>query len=131
MLADAVVVVHLLIVAFIVGGLPAIFLGAARGWPWVRGFAWRIAHLVAIVFVAAEAVAGIACPLTVWEDELRGRQAATGFIERWLDVILFYDFPSWVFTLAYAVFAALVALAWFVVPPLSPRRRVENANTSR
>lgn len=27
----------------------------------------------------------IDCPLTVWEDRLRGEQLATGFIERWID----------------------------------------------
>jgi polyferredoxin len=74
-------------------------------------------HLAAIGLVAAESLAGIVCPLTLWEDALRGRQSQEGFIERWADRILFYDFPTWVFTAAYTVFAALVVVTWFVVPP--------------
>ena len=117
MLADAIVVVHLLIVLFIVGGVPAVYLGAAVGWRWVRRWPWRAVHLGAILYVAAESFLGIACPLTVWEDALRGSPSARGFIERWVDALLFYDAPVWVFTCLYGVFAALVIATWIVVPP--------------
>jgi hypothetical protein len=117
MLADAVVVVHLAIVVFIAGGLPLIYVGAGLRWAWVRWWRWRAVHLAAILVVAAEALLGIACPLTVWEDALQARQSGRGFIERWVDAILFYDLPAWVFTLAYSVVAALVIVAWFVIPP--------------
>jgi hypothetical protein len=117
MLADAIVVIHLLIMVFITAGLPLIYIGAARRWRWTRDWRWRVTHLAAIGFVAAESLAGIVCPLTLWEDALRGQESQEGFIERWVDRILFYDFPTWVFTVAYTVFAALVMVTWFVVPP--------------
>jgi hypothetical protein len=117
MLADTIVVIHLLIMVFITAGLPLIYIGAARRWRWTRGWRWRVTHLAAIGFVAAESLAGIVCPLTLWEDALRSQESKTGFIERWVDRILFYDFPTWVFTVAYTVFAALVVVTWFVVPP--------------
>jgi len=117
MLADCVVVIHLVVMIFITAGLPLIYLGAALRWAWVRDWRWRAVHLAAIGFVAAESLAGMVCPLTLWEDALRSRRSSVGFIERWVDYILFYDFPTWVFTIAYAAFAALVALTWFVVPP--------------
>ena len=117
MLAAAIVVVHLVIMLFITAGLPLIYVGAARRWAWVRDWRWRALHLAAIGFVAAESLAGIVCPLTLWEDALRGRQSQAGFIQRWVDRILFYDFPTWIFTIAYTVFAALVVVTWFVVPP--------------
>jgi hypothetical protein len=120
LLADAILVVHFTIVVFIVGGLFAVWIGAARGWRWIRSLWFRLAHLGAIVFVAAEAVAGAMCPLTVWEDALRGRFSETGFVERWLHAVLFYDLPAWVFTAAYVAFA-LVVLATFIFVP--PRRR--------
>jgi hypothetical protein len=122
MLADLVVVVHLAIVVFIAAGLRLIYIGAGLRWAWVRGWRWRAVHLAAIVIVAAEAILGIACPLTVWEDALQQRQSSRGFIERWVDAILFYDLPAWVFTLAYSMVAALVVLAWFVIPPARPPR---------
>ena len=117
MLAAFIVVVHLIIMLFITAGLPLIYIGAARRWTWVRDWRWRALHLGAIGFVAAESLAGMVCPLTLWEDALRGQQSQEGFIERWVDRILFYDFPTWVFTVAYTVFAALVVVTWFMVRP--------------
>ena len=125
MLADAVVVVHLLIVLFILLGVPLVYVGAALHWTWVRGWRWRMLHLGAILFVAAESLSGITCPLTVWEDTLRGRRTAGGFIERWIDRVIFYDAPGWVFTMAYMGFAALVFATWILVPP-TRRARARN-----
>src|SRR5271169_4427646 len=101
MLAAAVVVVHFLIVLFVVAGVPAVYLGAALRWAWVRSWRWRVLHLAAILVIAAESLLGIVCPLTVWEDTLRGRQTAIGFLERWIDRLLFYEAPSWAFSAAY------------------------------
>ena len=83
MLADAILVVHFAIVLFITAGLPVIYLGAAAGWTWVREWRWRALHFAAILVVATESILGLACPLTVWEDALRGHRAREGFIEHW------------------------------------------------
>ena len=116
-LADVILVVHFLFVAFVMGGLALVWIGAAAGWQWVRNFWFRVAHMCAIVFVAAEAIAGIWCPLTIWEAELRGARADKGFIAQWIHRLLFYDFPPWVFTAAYVTFALLVAVTYWLVPP--------------
>src|SRR5271168_3489467 len=123
MLADTIVVIHLLIVLFVLTGVPLVYLGAARHWAWVRSWRWRLLHLIAIAVIAAESLIGIDCPLTVWEDRLRGEQISTGFIERWVDRVLFYDAPSWVFTAAYVGFAALVVITWVTVPPTRAARK--------
>lgn len=115
--ADLILIVHFAFVLFVVGGLPAIWLGAARGWRWVRNFRFRAAHLAAISFVALEALLGMACPLTVWEDALRGTLTEAGFVARWLRRLLYYSFPDWVFACAYLLFAAVVAATWWRVPP--------------
>ena len=126
MLADAVLVFHVLFVLFVVGGL-ALILAGARRWGWVRNRAFRIAHLAAIVFVAAEALLGVTCPLTYWEDLLRasGREERS-FIGRWLAWLLYYDLPEWVFALAYTVFALAVIGAWFAIPPRRRSSRPDN-----
>jgi hypothetical protein len=116
-LADAVLLVHFAFVAFVVGGLALIWIGAAAGWRWVRNFWFRAAHLAAIGFVAAEALAGILCPLTLWEAALRGTQAEKSFIAHWVHRLLFYDFPEWTFTMLHVGFALLVAMTWFLVRP--------------
>ncbi len=120
LLADAILVAHFAFVLFVVGGLALIGTGAAAGWRWVRNFWFRIAHLAAICCVALEALIGMVCPLTEWEDALRGAPSETSFIARWLHRVLFYSLPEWVFATAYVLFALAVAATFWLVPP---RRR--------
>jgi hypothetical protein len=119
-MADAILVVHFLIACFIVGGLLAVWLGAALGWGWTRNAAFRYTHLAAIVFVAAEALIGVACPLTVWEDMLRGGVRSESFVARWVRWALYYEAPEWFFTLAYVTWTAATLLTLKLLPP---RRR--------
>ena len=118
-LADAVLVVHVLFVLFVVGGFALILAGAGR-WSWIHDRTFRVSHVAAIVFVAAEALLGITCPLTGWEDMLRGTgREERSFIGRWLAWLLYYDLPEWVFALAYAAFALAVIACWWAIPPLA------------
>jgi len=116
-LADIILVIHFAFVLFVVAGLGAIWMGAWLGWTWVRNFWFRTVHLCAIILVAAEAIAGIWCPLTIWEAQLRGLRAEKSFIAQWIHRLLFYDFPPWVFTTVYVGFALLVAATVWLVPP--------------
>jgi cytochrome c biogenesis protein CcdA len=117
MLADAVLAVHCAIVIFITAGLPLIWIGAALRWPWVRIRWLRALHAGAIGWVALESLAGIACPLTVWEAMLRRQRAPEGMIQQWVERALYHDLPAWMFTLAYVAFALAVAATWRAVPP--------------
>jgi hypothetical protein len=128
--ADAVVVFHLFYVLFAVGGELLILLGGLFGWRWVRNLTFRIAHLLALVVVAAEALVGALCPLTGWEYRLRllagqSVEEQIPFMARLIRRIIFYDFPAWVFTLTYILFALLVAASFFLVPPQRNGRRTE------
>lgn len=120
MLADLLLVFHFLVAGFIALGLILVWIGAAAGWSWIRNPGFRTLHLAAIVFVAAETLLGYACPLTLWEDALRGGLRPETFIGRWLQRLLYYEAPSWVFTAAYVAWAAAAALTLRLVPP---RRR--------
>ena len=115
--ADAIVVVHFAFVLFVAGGLPLIWIGAVADWRWVRNFWFRVAHLAAITFVAAEALAGVWCPLTIWEDALRSRHEEKSFVARWIHRLMFYDLPGWLFTTAYCAFALAVVATWWWVRP--------------
>ncbi|MFP6562228.1 DUF2784 domain-containing protein [Paraburkholderia sp. B3] len=123
-LANLVLVLHALLVLFIVGGLAAIWAGAAVRQRWARNRVFRTTHLVAIGIVATLAVLDVPCPLTVLEDYLRNGTAGTigaagqpGFIQHWVSVWMYYDFPGWVFTLAYVAFLLAVVLTWRLIPP--------------
>ena len=120
-MADALLVVHFLIAAFIVAGLVLFWIGAALGWKWVRNPWFRYLHLGAIAFVAAEALAGVMCPLTVWEDMLRGNVPAESFVGRWVRYFLYYQAPEWVFSVAYVAWT-LATLVTLKLVPLSRAR---------
>jgi hypothetical protein len=125
-LADAIVVLHFFYVSFTVGGELLIVLGGLLRWAWVRNLPFRIVHLVSVVLVAVESLAGAACPLTVWEYKLRllsgqHAEAQISFVARLVRSVIFYDFPAWVFVALYVAFAAAVALTFILVRPA--RRR--------
>jgi Protein of Unknown function (DUF2784) len=131
-LADAVLVLHVGVVVFVVGGLLLILAGNWRAWSWVNAWWFRLAHLAAIAVVVAEAWLGIVCPLTTLEMALRTRAGASNysgsFIEHWLQRLLYYDAPAWVFVLAYSLFAVAVAACWWRFPP--KRREDSTARTT-
>jgi Protein of Unknown function (DUF2784) len=124
--ADAVLLVHFAFVAFVIGGFALTWIGAALSWRWVRNFWFRTLHVIAICFVAVESLLGVMCPLTTWEDALRGRTSEISFVSRWIRRVMFYQLPEWVFTIAYVVVAAAVLLTYRLVPP-RPLRQTKKA----
>lgn len=119
--ADALLVLHFTLAAFIAGGLLLVWIGAAAQWAWVRNPWFRYAHLGAIVLVAAEGLLGYACPLTMWEDLLRGGTRPESFVGRWVYRLLYYQAPEWVFTTLYAAWAGATVVTLLVV---RPRRKI-------
>jgi hypothetical protein len=78
---------------------------------------WRILHVASLAVVALQALIGRACFLTVWQDSLTGGGRADPLIMRWVNSLIYWPLPIWVFTAAYlAVFAYVVALWWWVRP---------------
>lgn len=126
LLADAVLILHVGVVIFVVGGLAGVLIGNLRGWRWVNHRGFRLTHLAAIGFVVVQTWLGQACPLTDLESWLRlqaGESAySASFIEVWLQRLLFYDAPFWVFAVVYTLFGGLVAAIWFVFPPRNKTR---------
>lgn len=120
-LADATLVLHVAFVLFVVLGLLAVYVGYFLKWQWVRNRAFRILHLIAIGIVVAQSWIGVICPLTVLEMALReqaGAETYSGsFIQYWLQNLLYYDAPEWVFMILYTCFGSLVLASWFVVRP--------------
>lgn len=127
LLADAVLALHVAVVLFVVAGLVVVIAGNLRGWRWVNQLWFRLAHLGAIAVVVAESWFAITCPLTTLEMWLRAQGAeptySGSFIEHWLQRLLYYDAPNWVFTLVYSLFGALVLATWLYFPPGTGRQR--------
>lgn len=127
-LADSVLIVHVSFVAFVVVGLLLILVGGACGWRWVRNPWFRVAHLAGIALVIVQAWLGIVCPLTtleMWLRELGGDDAYAGtFIAHWLQKLLYYEAPPWVFAVAYTLFGLAVVASWVKVRPRAFRSPV-------
>lgn len=121
--ADAVSLTHALFVVFVIFGLVLILAGKLFSWSWVRNRWFRLAHLTAIGVVVLQVWLGVICPLTTWEMELRSRAGeavyAGSFIAHWLERLLYYQAPAWVFIVCYTLFGLLVVLSWFLVRPRS------------
>jgi hypothetical protein len=121
LLADAVLLVHFGVVVFVVGGLVLVVAGNLLQWRWVNNGWFRVAHVLAIGFVVLQAWLGKVCPLTTLESWLRTKAGLRGyrqsFIEHWVQRLLYYEAPFWMFALAYTAFGLLVLWAWWYFPP--------------
>jgi len=119
-LADAIVVVHFAVVLFVILGEVAVLLGRPLRWRWTAGRGFRVAHLAVIVFVAATAVAGDLCPLTIWENDLRriaGKPLdQASFVAHWAHELLFVDVDVATLTWWYVAFCLLVVASLRINP---------------
>jgi hypothetical protein len=117
MAALSILALHLAIIAFNVAGCVVVPIGAWRRWRWVRGFWWRLAHLLSIDVVAAQALAGRACFLTAWQGDLAGRAHVQPMIAGWINHLIYWPLPLRVFAVAYVVLFAYVLALWVLVRP--------------
>jgi hypothetical protein len=122
-LADLMVAIHVAYVAYVVLGQLLIIVAAPMKWEWARNPWFRFTHLAAIGIVAYEAVRGMRCPLTVWEEQLRALAGQTfngseTFMGRLLHNILFIENqPEIFFTTAYIAVLVLVVQGLIMYPP--------------
>lgn len=114
---------HLVVIAFNLAGLAAIPLGARLGWSLVRLRWLRLLHLASLAVVAAQAVLGRACFLTLWQADLTGGGRQDPLVMRWVNAVIYWPLPMWVFTALYLAVLAYVIWLWRAVPPRRLSRR--------
>ena len=128
LLADFIVAVHAGYIVFVLLGQVFIWIGLMLGWAWVRNPWFRIIHVLAIVVVALEAVVGMPCPLTVWEDELRIAAGVpvqeSTFVGRIAHALIRVDIPfdHWLLQSSYYIVAALILITFVLAPPRFAKR---------
>lgn len=119
--ADITLFLHASFVAFVIVSLLLIFVGKILSWDWIRNPWFRCAHLAAIAVVVLQSWFGVICPLTTLEMVLRSRADDSvypgSFVAHWLEAILYYAAPAWVFAVCYTAFAGLVLASWFWIRP--------------
>jgi hypothetical protein len=117
LIAQFILALHVVIITFNVAGLVVIPLGAWGNWRIVR-IAWlRLLHLGLLAIVAGQALAGRACILTIWQNNLTGHSGnTTPLIMGWVDRMIFWNLPLWVFTVIYSVVFLYVLALTVLVP---------------
>ncbi|MBZ0258893.1 DUF2784 domain-containing protein [bacterium] len=123
--SDVLLVLHFAFVLGVILPVPLIAVGALFHWRWVQNAWFRFAHLGMIGVVTLESVAGVICPLTIWENQLREAAGSEGyqytFMRYWISRLLFYDAEPWVFTAGYIIFTLMI-LSLFWIAPIRLRR---------
>ncbi len=134
-LADCMLFLHLLYVAYVVVGQLVIIVAGTFRWEWGRNPWFRWSHLLAIGIVVYEVINNIRCPLTTWEEQLRaldGKNLSTHdtFLGWLMNKILFIDQhfeggrpPEAFFTTLYVATFIVVMQALLLYPPRRFRLR--------
>ena len=118
--ADLLMIIHFLWVLFMVIGLP---LGL-----WLRSPTLRWVHFGGMMATALLAATGMYCPLTVWEEAMRGQTDpgftyGGSFLARNLSPILYPQIESWMIRSASAVWGFLTIGSMVLKRPGAPFQR--------
>ena len=116
-LAAAVLALHLAIILFNLFGLVAVPIGALSGWRFVHIRWWRVLHVASLAVVALQATLGRACILTLWQARLEGAEPPTPLVMRWVEGLIYWPLPLWVFSALYILVFAYALLLFRLVPP--------------
>ena len=119
-LADIVLVIHFCIVMFITSGFFLIPIGYTSNWGWTSNVKFRIFHCGMMMCVTLETILGITCPLTYLENFLRRTTQSESFIGYWIQKLIYWDLPTYVFFILYCILLGWTLLMWRVFPPKRP-----------
>ena len=126
LIADAVLVVHLAWIVFMLYGFALTVRAFRRPAFWDR-WIFRSLHLAGILFVASLEILGKYCPLTIWEYALRRHLNPGGdypgyFILDTIERLIYPDVSPYVYLLpTYGI--ALFTVVMFVAKPPAKFRR--------
>ena len=116
-LAPAVLAAHLAVILFNLFGLVAVPIGAVCGWHFVHIRWWRLLHVASLAVVAVQATLGRACILTLWQARLEGSATAAPLLMRWVEGLVYWRLPLWVFAALYIVVFGYALALLRLVPP--------------
>ena len=117
MIADALLLVHFSLAAFITLGFFIIPIGYKLGWNWIKNRNLRLLHLSLMGVITVETILGLACPLTVLENMFRDVDYSSSFMSYWIAQILYWDLPNHVFVTLYSLCLLWVSILWKICPP--------------
>ena len=118
-IADIILLIHFLIIIFVVSLFIFIPVGYKFNWKFLKNKIIRVVHISLMTIVTIESLIGVHCPLTVLENKFRGVLYHTSLISRILKEIVFWQFPSYFFLIAYILSLFLTIFLWWRYPPIN------------
>lgn len=122
MAADFVLIIHFGIVLFLTLGLVALPIGYLRNYVWTRNNKMRMTHISLMAFVTLEAIFGITCPLTKFENILRKVEYQQPFVSQWISQFIYWNLPTYFFVIIYTACFIWSLVFWKVHPPIKIQR---------
>ena len=117
MLSDTVLIVHFVLVLFVISGFFLFPIGYWIDWNWVRLRWVRLLHISFMAFVTLETLFGISCPLTIFENHLRGRETSESFVGYWIREVFYWDLSADFFMGMYLLCLVWTCYVWKKFPP--------------
>ena len=120
-LADIIVIVHLVWILFMLVGFILIVRGFFRGRFFDR-WLFRTVHLFGIVYVSLLALMGKYCPLTLWENSLRAKFDPTltypgSFLIHYAEKLVYPDVNPLVILIPTTFITVFTVVAFIIRPP--------------
>lgn len=121
-MADIVLTLHFCVAFYVTFGLLVLPIGYMFDWNWTRNRKMRLTHISLVGFITLEALLGIACPLTQIESHLREIDFSQSFVGHWIAQLIYWDLPSYFFTVLYFSCSLWALLFWVIHPPVKINR---------
>jgi Protein of Unknown function (DUF2784). len=120
-LADIILFIHFGIAIFFIFGL-LIPLFYKFNWGLIHNYYFRLFHIILVIIVTIESLAGIVCPLTLLENILRNNINTDSFVSSLLKELLFWNYPIEFFILIYFICFCWTIFIWFYYPPRKEKK---------
>ena len=118
MLADIVLIIHFILIAFMLAGILITPLAYKFNLTIFKNFRLRALHLTLMVFITLEVLVGIQCPLTFIERIFRGlKQEHHSFLGEWISQLIYWNVPGEAFLAVYSACLIWVCTMWKIFPP--------------
>ena len=114
LMADIVLFFHFCIVIFITFGFVLIPIGYNLDWLWIKNKKLRLLHLGMMIFITFETLLGMACPLTILENNLRDINENQLFVSKWMSEIIYWDFPSKFFIVSFSLQSVIIMSIYII-----------------
>ncbi len=117
MLAELIMLFHLVLASCITAGLVFIPIGYKLKWNWTKNRRLRLTHIFLIGLITAETIVGLTCPLTILEYSFRDVNPPESLVSYWIGKVLYWNLPNQVFIAIYSFSLAWVLFLWIMCPP--------------